>query len=124
MVYRIATEHDYLRADVFNRGTAEEAREFFDAVADSATRHQRSRILISVHSSSPMFTVERSGFLARFTNIGADPSHKIALVADDQELDHSHEYFVLRGRMHGMNVRHFRDDQSALEWFRAAQSDA
>jgi len=48
MVYRIATERDYLRADLFNRETAEESREFFDAVADSATRHQRSCILISV----------------------------------------------------------------------------
>ena len=121
MVYRIATEHDYLRADVFNRETAEEAREFFDAVADSATRHHRSHILISVHASSPMFTVERSGFLARFTNVGVDPSHKIALIADDQELDHSHEYLVLLGRLHGINVRHFRDDSSALEWFRGAQ---
>jgi hypothetical protein len=121
MVYRIATERDYLRADLFNRETAEEAREFFDAVADSATRHQRSRILISVHSSSPMFTVERSGFLTRFTNVGVDPSHKIALIADDQELNHSHEYLVLVGQMRGMNVRHFRDEPSALEWFRDAQ---
>ena len=121
MVYRIATERDYLRAELFNRETAEEAREFFDAVADSATRHHRSRILISVHSSNPMFTVERSGFLTRFTNIGVDPSHKIALIADDQELNHSHEYLVLVGQMHGMNVRHFRDEPSALEWFRDAQ---
>jgi hypothetical protein len=120
MVYRIATERDYLRADLFNRETAEEAREFFDAVADSATRHHRSRILISVHSSNPMFTVERSGFLTRFTNIGVDPSHKIALIADDQELNHSHEYLVLVGQMHGMNVRHFRDEPSALEWLRDA----
>ena len=120
MVYRIATERDYLRADLFNRETAEEAREFFDAVADSATRHRRSRILISVHSSNPMFTVERSGFLTRFTNIGVDPSHKIALIADDQELNHSHEYLVLVGQMHGMNVRHFRDEPSALEWLRDA----
>jgi len=86
MVYRIATERDYLRAELFNRETAEEAREFFDAVADSATRHHRSRILISVHSSNPMFTVERSGFLTRFTNVGVDPSHKIALIADDRSL--------------------------------------
>src|SRR5438552_9317294 len=35
-----------------------------------------SCILISVHSSSPMFTVERSGFLTRFTNAGVDPAHK------------------------------------------------
>ncbi len=121
MVYRIATERDYLRADLFNRETAEEAREFFEAVADCATRHHRSRILISVHSSTPMFTVERSGFLARFTHVGGDPSHKIALIADDQELDHSHEYLVLLGRLHGINVRHFRDDSSALEWFRGTQ---
>ena len=120
MLYRIATERDYLRADLFNRETAEEAREFFDAVADYATRHHRARILISVHSSNPMFTVERSGFLTRFTNIGVDPSHKIALIADDQELNHSHEYLVLVGQMHGMNVRHFRDEPSALEWLRDA----
>ena len=121
MLYRIATERDYLRADLFNRETAEESREFFDAVADCATRHQRSCILISVHSSSPMFTVERSGFLTRFTDLGVDPAHKIALIADDQELNHSHEYFVLLGRQHGINVRHFRDEPSALQWFRDAQ---
>jgi hypothetical protein len=121
VVYRIATERDYLRADLFNRETAEEAREFFDAVAASATRHHRTRILISVHSSSAIFTVERSGFLTRFTNIGVDPSHKIALVADDQDLNHSHEYFVLLGRQRGINVRQFCDEPSALEWFRGAQ---
>ena len=121
MVYRIATERDYLRADLFNRETAEESREFFDAVAECATRHQHTCILISVHSSSPMFTVERSGFLTRFTDLGVDPAHKIALIADDQELDHSHEYFVLLGRLHGINVRHFRDEPSALQWFRGAQ---
>lgn len=116
MVYRIAAERNYLRADLFNRETAEEAREFFEAVADSASRHGCSRILISVHSSNPMFTVERSGFLSRFTDMGVDPAHKIALIADNQELDTSHEYFVLLGRLHGINVRHFRDEPSALEW--------
>ena len=121
MVYRIAAERDYLRADLFNRVTAEEAREFFEAVAGSASRYRRSRILISVHSSTPMFTVERSGFLTRFTNIGVDPAHKIALVADDQELDHSHEYLVLLGRLRGINVRHFREESSALDWFKRLQ---
>ena len=121
MVYRITAERDYLRADVFNRETAEEAREFFEAVADSASRYRRSCILISVHSSFPVFTVERSGFLTRFTSVGDDPAHKIALIADSQDLDHSHEYFVLVGRLHGFNVRHFRDEPSALEWFKGPQ---
>ena len=118
MVYRITAERDYLRADLFNRETAEEAREFFEAVADSASRYHRSWILISVHSSMAVFTVERSGFLTRFTSVGDDPAHKIALIADDQELDHSHEYLALLGRLHGINVRHFRDEPSALEWLK------
>ena len=121
MVYRIAAERDYLRADLFNRETAEEALEFFEAVADSASRYRRSCILISVHSSIPVFTVDRSGFLTRFTSVGDDPAHKIALIADSRELDHSHEYFVLLGRLHGINVRHFRDEPSALEWFKGPQ---
>ncbi|TLY59734.1 MAG: hypothetical protein E6K48_10645 [Gammaproteobacteria bacterium] len=118
MVYRITAERDYLRADLFNRETAEEAREFFEAVADSASRYHRSWILISVHSSMAVFTVERSGFLTRFTSVGDDPAHKIALIADNQELDHSHEYLALLGRLHGINVRHFRDEPSALEWLK------
>src|SRR5437763_284640 len=99
-------------------GAAEEAREFFEAVADSASRYQRSCILISVHSSMAVFTVERSGFLTRFTSVGDDPAHKIALIADNRELDHSHEYLALLGRLHGINVRHFRDEPSALEWLK------
>lgn len=122
MVYRISAEQNYLRADLFNRETAEEAREFFEAVADSASRYRRSRILISVHCSTPMFTVERSGFLSRFTTVvGVDPAHRIALIADNQELDTSHEYFVLLGRLQGINVRHFRDEPSALEWIKGLQ---
>jgi hypothetical protein len=117
MVYRIAAERDYLRADLFNRETVEEAREFFEAVADSAARHRRFRILISVHASNPMFTVERSGFLSRFSDV-VDPAHRIALIADTDELDTSHSYLVLLGRLHGINVRHFRDEPSALDWIK------
>ena len=118
MVYRIAAERHYLRADLFNRETVEEAREFFEAVADSAARHRRFRILISVHTSNPVFTVERSGFLSRFSDVGFDPAHRIALIADTDELDTSHSYLVLLGRLHGINVRHFRDEPSALDWIK------
>src|SRR2546429_7063682 len=89
MVYRITAERDYLRADLFNRATAEEAREFFEAVADSASRYPPSCILISVHSSMAVFTVERTGFLTRVTSVGVDPAHKIVLIPSIQELDQS-----------------------------------
>jgi hypothetical protein len=123
MLYRISTETDLLRADLFHRETAAEAREFFGAVADCALRCHCHSILISVHDSSPLFTVDRSGFFTRFSGLGGDPEHKIALVADSEELNHSHEYIELLARQHGMNVRHFRSEPSALEWLRPVHGD-
>jgi hypothetical protein len=116
MLYRIAKQGDYLRADLFKRETAEEAREFFAAVGETALRAQCRSILISVHSSSPLFAVNRSGFLTEFTSLGAEPDHKIALVADTEELNCSHGYFELLGQQHGINVCHFRNEPSALRW--------
>ncbi len=118
MLHRITIETHYLRADLFNRKTVEETREFFDLVAASAREHRRSRILICVRSSSPVFTVERSGFFSHFRNVSADPSHKIALVADTEELGYSHQYIEQLGQQQGINVRNFRNERSALAWLK------
>ena len=118
VLHRITIETHYLRADLFNRKTVEETREFFDLVAASAREHRRSRILICVRSSSPVFTVERSGFFSHFRNVSADPSHKIALVADTEELGYSHQYIEQLGQRQGINVRNFRNERSALAWLK------
>jgi hypothetical protein len=117
MLYKITIEPDYLWAELFNRETMEETREFLQLVANAAMKHKRSRVLMSVRSSNPVFTVERSGFLAYFKKLSADPSHKIALLGDSEELGISHQYIELIGRQHGVNVRSFRDPAAALEWF-------
>ncbi len=119
MLYKITIEPDYLWAELFNRETMEETREFLQLVANAAMKHKRSRVLMSVRSSNPVFTVERSGFLAYFKKLSADPSHKIALLGDSEELGISHQYIELIGRQHGVNVRSFRDPAAALEWFNA-----
>ena len=119
MLYKITIEPDYLWAELFNRETMEETREFLQLVANAAMKHKRSRVLMSVRSSNPVFTVERSGFLAYFREFGADASHKIALIGDSEELGISHQYIELIGRQHGVNVRSFRDPAAALEWFNA-----
>ncbi len=118
MVYTIRIEPDYLRADLFNRETAEETQEFFDHVAGQALRNGRRNVLIWVHSSSPVFAVERSGFFTQLRGLGADPSHKIGLLADTAELGYSHEYLESLGALHGLNVRHFVDQPSVIAWFR------
>jgi hypothetical protein len=118
MLYRITSEAEYLRAELFHRETAEESREFFGAVAEATQRRGCNSVLISVHSSSPLFTSDRSGFFAEFAILGSDPERKIALVADSEELDYSHEYFALLAQHQGMNVRHFRSEAAAFDWLR------
>src|SRR5258708_22743408 len=119
MLYKITIEPDYLWAELFNRETMEETREFLQLVASAAMKHKRSRVLMSVRSSNPVFTVERSGFLPYFRKLSADPSHTISLLGDSEELGISHQYIELIGRQHGVTVRSFRDQAAALEWFNA-----
>ena len=119
MLYKIIVEPDYLRAELFNRETMQETREFLQLVAAAAIKHGRSRVLISVRSSNPVFTVERSGFLAYFRKLSADPSHKIALLGDSEELGISHQYIELIGRQQGVKVQSFRNEATAIQWFKA-----
>ena len=118
MLYKITIEPDYLRAELFNRETMEETRTFLQIVSSSALKHGRSSILMSVRSSNPVFTVERSGFLTYFEKLAGDPEHRIALLGDSEELGISHQYFELIGRQHGVNVQSFRDEAAALLWIR------
>jgi hypothetical protein len=117
MLYKITIEPGYLKAELFNRETMGQTREFLQLVAEAAMKHLRSRVLISVRSSNPVFTVERSGFLAYFRKLGADPTHKIALLGDSEELGISHQYIELIAQQHGVRVKSFRDEASALRWF-------
>lgn len=123
MLYKITIEADHLRAELFNRETMEETRTFLQIIASSALKHARSAILMSVRSSNPVFTVERSGFLAYFKKLAEDPEHRIALLGDSEELGISHQYFELIGRQHGVNVQSFRDEAAALRWIRHKAHD-
>lgn len=118
MLYKITIEPDHVRAELFNRETMEETRVFLQIVASSALKHARSCVLISVRSSNPVFTVERSGFLAYFKKVAEDREHRIALLGDSEELGISHQYVELIGRQHGLNVQSFRDEAAALQWLR------
>jgi len=118
MLYKITIEPDYLRAELFNRETMEETRAFLQIVASSAMKHARASILMSVRASNPVFTVERSGFLAYFRKLAENPDHRIALLGDSEELGISHQYVELIGRQHGVNVQSFRDEVAALKWIK------
>jgi len=92
MLYKVTIEPEYLRPNCSIGRRWRRRGNFCKIVAGAATRYQRSSVLICVHSSNPVFTVERSGFLAYFKKLSVDPSHKIALLGDSEELGISHQY--------------------------------
>jgi hypothetical protein len=117
MKYRITLEPGYLRADLFFRRTAAETREFLDAIAAEGIKHQRWRILISVHASRPIFTVEKYGF-SSFLELAERYAEKIALHADAIEIHLAHDYAALLARTRGINVRTFRSEAAAIDWLK------
>jgi len=118
MRYEITVEPDYLKADLFDRKTSEETREFLVAVAAEARKHKCPKILISVHTSRAIFKVEQYGILDYFRQLQEIPKHRIAMTGDSEEIRISQEYIESLARSHAINVRSFRSEQAAFNWFK------
>jgi hypothetical protein len=115
MWYQITDASNFLRAELFNRQTADETREFLSALLAECVRHDCFRVLISVHSSRPIFSVEKYG-LSKFIEIAIKNAAKVAILADSPEIRLAHEYAVMLARLRGVNVRAFRDEAAAAGW--------
>lgn len=118
IVYKITAAPDYLRAELFNRQTVEETRAFLRAVVRENAKHRRGCVLILVRRSKPIFQVLPHGVMEYFVDLSETPSCRIALVGDTKELHMSHEYIELIAHQRRLNVRSFRDETTALHWFK------
>jgi hypothetical protein len=118
MLCEITVGPDYLKADLFNRNTAEETRDALAAITAEARKHRFSQILISVHASRPIFKLEQSGLLDFFKRLGGMSEYRIALAGDSQELRLSQQYVEAVARRNGINVRSFPNPSAALDWFK------
>lgn len=115
MWYQITGGPDYLKAELFDRQTAEETRQFLNALVAECIQRECFRVLISVRSSRPIFSVEKYG-LAAFIDAALRHSGKVAVLADSMEVRIAHEYAVTLARLRGVNIRTFRDEADAVEW--------
>ncbi len=118
MLCEITVGPSYLKADLFNRQTAEEARDALAAIAAEARKHACSQILIAVHTSRPLFKVEQYELPDYFRGFGETLKCRIALTGDSDELRLSQQYIELVARRRGVNVRSFPNEEAALSWFR------
>ena len=118
MLCEITVGQGYLKADLFDRRTAEEERDALAAIAAEARKHACSQILISVHASKPLFKVEQYGLPNYFREFGKILECRIALTGDSNELRLSQQYIELLARRNGVNVRSFPNEEAALSGFR------
>jgi hypothetical protein len=113
MRYTIELREGYLRGELVERETAEETREFGDALHAAMVENGLSRMLVVVRSSRAIFRVEEyqlSEFLRRL------PGARVALVADAPGLAAAHEYVQLIASQKGVALRSFTSEKPALEW--------
>ena len=120
MRYEIVAGPKYVRADLYNRRTAEDTRKFLSALAAECTRLGCFNILVSVHASKPIFTLERYGF-SSFIQVALRNSAKVAALTDNAECRVAHEYAVMLARLRGVNARAFRDEAAAVAWLQNGQ---
>src|SRR6266850_5178000 len=117
MLCEITVEAGYLKVDLFNQQTAEEARDALAAIAAEARKHNSSQILISVHASRPMF-IEQHELADYFRELGEGSKCRIALTGDSDEIRLSQQDIESLARRNGINVRSFPNEQAAVLWFK------
>ena len=116
MLNRIVFIGDYIRAELSERQTALETREFLAAAAAAAQAHHCGRVLVVVKDSRPLFKVDEYGISAYFKALAANPAYRVALLSDAGEIRASHEYIALLASRQRAQVRSFSSEPDALQW--------
>ena len=116
--YKITLDAGCLRAELRNRGTTEDMETFLRTVAATCLVLEQGRVLISVDLSNSLSRLDRSVFFARLNELWQSPSHKVAVLGDGAESGVPHAYVKSLAAQHGVNVRSFDDETTALQWVR------
>jgi hypothetical protein len=119
MRFTVAVLQDHLRAELFDRETGGETREFLAALGEEALRQGSLRILICVNVSRPIFKVEDYQASYYLKELAARPSVRVALVSSRPDIRAAHEYIEVLARQQSADVRSFADEAKALRWLRS-----
>jgi hypothetical protein len=111
----ITVEPGYLRADLYNRLTADDTRIALSEIAGTCIKRHLYRVLVRVHASKPVFTVEKYGFSC-FVELVRRYSGKVALLADSVECRIAQDYAAMLAHLRGADIRSFRKEAAAIQW--------
>ncbi|HZF14573.1 MAG TPA: hypothetical protein VE046_01395 [Steroidobacteraceae bacterium] len=116
MSYAINVESDCIRADLAGRQTTEQTKDLLRAIAVFGVTH--TSFLIRVSHSASLLPADPQGLIEYLITAGCGPSHRFALVADDQYVQASHDRLERVARGHSLNLRSFRTEGEARQWLR------
>src|SRR5262245_50470319 len=104
-MFLITPQGDVLRAELVDRETVDQTREFLEALTQAVLQHQSTRILIHVRSSAPIFRVEEYKASTYLKELAQRPLVRVALVARRADVRNAHQYVELLARQQGAQLR-------------------
>ena len=120
MKFDIKIFEGYLRAEMLERETGAETREFLRATFDALRTHKAKKLLVSVHGSRPMYKVTEWNLSAALACARQIRGFKLALVSDTREMSMSHEYLALLCAQRGVQCKVFGSERVAVGWLTEA----
>jgi hypothetical protein len=118
MKYRIEPREGYLLAEMTDRETSAETAEFVKALVAGLIEHKANRVLISVHTSRPIYKVEGWGLSGAIEVIQAIPAFRVAFLADTQDMVMAQQYIALLLSQKGVSTRNCASETEAVAWLK------
>lgn len=116
MEYTITPEDNLLRVRAWGRDTQTVPQQFCAALLAEACRLGITRVLIELTQKIALTGVSQFHLIDRLPSLGITPSHRIALVHHTPGLYEASDMIDIVAANRGLNVKNFRDVESALAW--------
>lgn len=114
--FTIEARAGYIKAEMRDRQTAEETRQFVGALVDAVRSHHIFRVLISVRESRAIFKVEEWHFSDAVAQAMRMGGLKVAFISDAPEVSMSQQYIAMLGRQRGLAFKDFASEAEAVAW--------
>ena len=117
MRYTIERHAGYVKAEMVERDTAEETKQFVVAILAELRKGETARVLISTRNSRPVYKVESWDLSAALEELMPLKDRlRVAFVSDSRELALSQEYIEFIARQRGLAFRTFANEKAAVAW--------
>ena len=116
MDYKITTEEGLLRAHAWGRDTQQVPQQFFAALLAEICGHGITRVLVELTQKIALSAANQFHLVDRLPSLGLTPNHRIALVHHTPGLFEQSDMIDVVAANRGLNVKVFRDVDTALAW--------